>query len=99
MRVPIFANYSDVFKSLNYNLDGALILDYGRMGQSLSDLFNNNSDFESATGIGFGLRVMVPTLEKSANIDIVWGEDPKSGKGELRFTRNPTWHLYVDLHY
>ena len=99
MRVPIFANYSDVFKSLNYNLDGALILDYGRMSQSLSDLFNINSDFESATGIGFGLRVMVPTLEKSANIDLVWGEDPKSGKGELRFARNPTWHLYVDLHY
>lgn len=99
MRVPIFSNYSNVFKALNYRLDGALILDYGRMGPSLRDLFNTNGNVESGTGLGLGLRVMVPTLEKSANFDLVWGEDPTSEKGNVRFSKKPTWHLYVDLYY
>jgi outer membrane protein assembly factor BamA len=99
MRVPILANYSNVFNTFNYRLDGALILDYGRMGQSLKNLLDINGDIESGTGIGFGLHVMVPTLEKSANFDLVWGEDPKSVKRNIQFSKTPTWHLYVDLHY
>jgi outer membrane protein assembly factor BamA len=99
MRVPVLANYSNVFTALNYRLDGALILDYGRMSSSISDLLNINGDIESGLGIGAGLHMMVPTLEKSVNFDLVWGETPASVRGNMRFSKKPNWYIYVDLHY
>ncbi len=98
MRVPVLSNYSDIFRSLNYRLDGALIFDYGRMSSSIHDLVSiNSSNIESGTGLGFGLRVMVPNMEKSASIDFVWGEDPSTSKNKIRFYKNPMLYLYVDL--
>lgn len=98
MRVPILSNYSDIFRALNYRLDGALIFDYGRMSTSIRDLVSiGTTNIESGTGLGFGLRVMVPNMEKSASIDFVWGKDPFSSKNNFRFYKNPLLYLYVNL--
>jgi len=50
-------------------------------------------------GIGGSLRVLVPSLQKTAVIDFVWPSDPRRPRGETRFVSKPTWHLYVDMVY
>jgi len=99
MKVPVLSHFSDLFSALEYRVDGALIFDYGRMAPSLGELFDPDGKIESGTGIGAGLRIMVPTIRKSAVIDVVWGEDPTTGRGDIHFIKSPTWHLYVDTFY
>ncbi len=98
MRVPLLSNYNSTFSALEYRLDGAIFIDYGRMSPKFRELFKLNSNYiESGTGIGVGLRIMVPTLEKSASIDLAWGEDPRTGRSKVRFFKQPILHLYIDL--
>ena len=99
MRIPLLSRFSRVFNAIEFRLDGAAIFDYGRMAPSLKDLTSLDGTIESGLGIGGGLRVMVPTLQKSAVIDVVWGEDPRTGRGSVEFLRKPAIYLYVDLHY
>lgn len=99
MKVPILNRFSDIFNSLEYRVDGALIFDYGRMSEKPGELVKLNGKIESGTGLGGGIRIMVPTIRKTAVIDFVWGEDPSSGRGKIRFDKSPYWHFYVDTFY
>ena len=98
IKVPILSNYSGYFASVYYRIDGALIMDYGRLSKDFSELFQTNSShIESGTGIGFGLRLMFPTFERSICADFVWGDDPNTSKIDFKWPGMP--HLYLDLYF
>ncbi|NLD91351.1 MAG: BamA/TamA family outer membrane protein [Fibrobacter sp.] len=99
MDVPVLWRFNDAFRNLDYRLDGALIFDYCRIAPSLEDLLSIDGTVQSGMGIGGSLRVLVPSLQKTAVIDFVWPSDPRRPRGETRFVSKPTWHLYVDMVY
>jgi outer membrane protein assembly factor BamA len=99
MDVPILWRFNNAFRNLDYRLDGALIFDYCRIAPSLEDLLSIDGTVQSGMGVGGSLRVLVPNLQKTAVIDLVWPSDPRRPRGETRFITSPTWHLYVDMVY
>ena len=91
---------SPVFSSISYRLDGALIIDHGRLSTRFLDLFSPNpSHIESGTGIGVGLRAVTPTFERSVCFDLVWGTWPWSPRGSISFMKQPMWHWYLDMYF
>lgn len=83
-------------RSLSPRIDGAIIVDYGRVGRTISDCFSRGGpDYISGTDIGFGLRLMEPTLRWSGCFDVVWIEDPHTRA--TRFLPYPSWGAYLDL--
>jgi outer membrane protein assembly factor BamA len=91
---------SPLFSSISYRIDGACIIDYGRVSARINDLFSPYAErMEQGTGFGFGLRVMIPQLEHSACYDLVWGTNPREKGGYLRFMEKPAWHLYLDMFF
>ncbi|HMA64530.1 MAG: POTRA domain-containing protein [Fibrobacterota bacterium] len=99
MDVPILWRVNNAFRNLDYRLDGALIFDYCRIAPSLEDLFSIDGTVQSGMGIGGSIRVLVPSLQKTAVLDLVWPSDPRRPRGETRFFTKPIWHLYVDMVY
>jgi outer membrane protein assembly factor BamA len=99
LRMPIIANFHNLFSSITYKVDGALITDYARIAPSLGDLLTPDSDkIKSGIGLGLGLRVMVLEMLKSGNIDLVWGSDPNTKGKDVHFDfRHPKIYLYVDM--
>ena len=99
IRLPLLANISSSLSSIKYRLDGQFILDYCRTGYDLDGLFSFKSDkVESGTGIGFGVRLQVPSLDHGISCDLVFGQDPRSGFGKIKF-RSPVIHTYIDMPY
>lgn len=91
---------SPVFSRISYRIDGALIMDYGRVSPFFKDLFSVHPDqSESGIGIGAGLRAVTPTFERSVCFDLVWGTDPWAPRGYLRFKPQPAWHFYLDMYF
>jgi outer membrane protein assembly factor BamA len=99
IRLPLLASFSSSLSSIKYRLDGQFILDYCRAGYDLDGLFSFKSDkVESGTGIGFGVRLQVPSLDHGISCDLVFGQDPRSGFGKIKF-RSPMLHTYIDMPY
>ncbi|MBN1577891.1 MAG: BamA/TamA family outer membrane protein [Chitinispirillaceae bacterium] len=100
MDLYLLNQFNSVFSAISYRLDGALILDYGRVTATIDRLFSPLPDHvESGTGLGAGLRIVTPTFERSACFDLVWGTDKWSRHGNLVFIKKPMWHVYLDLFY
>ena len=98
MKVPVLSNYSSFFSSVRYRIDGALIFDYGRVTKSIDEILSiNGKHIESGTAIGFGLRLMIPTFERSICADFVFGDNPYTEALDFRFPGAP--HLYLDLYF
>jgi len=98
MRVPLLADYSDLFSSVRYRIDGALIFDYGRVSNDISEILSiKGRAVQSGTAIGFGLRLMVPTFERSICADFVFGDNPYTEELDFKLPGMP--HLYLDLFF
>lgn len=91
---------SPVFSAVSYRLDGALIIDYGRVTARYDELFSPDpGHLESGTGLGAGLRIVTPTFERSICFDLVWGTSLSAGHGNLIFMKQPMWHFYLDMFF
>ncbi len=89
-----------LFSVISYRLDGAFIIDYGRVASKLDHLLSFSEGLcEEGMGTGFGLRIVTPTFERSVCFDIVWGTDPDSRRGYLKFLKRPMWHFYLDMYF
>ena len=94
------STFVPLFSSVSSRIDGALILDYGKVTEKFEDLFQLSSDhFESGMGIGVGLRAVTPTFERSVCVDLLWGTNPYNPDGYTTFIKKPMWHLYLDMYY
>jgi outer membrane protein assembly factor BamA len=92
--------FSSVFSAIEYRIDGALIIDHGRVADIPENLFVlAPTHRESGSGIGAGLRVVTPTFERSVCFDLVWGTDPRAPTGHMRFLSSPMWHFYLDMYF
>lgn len=99
IQLPLLASVSSSLSSIKYRLDGQFIFDYCRTGYDLDGLFSVRSDkIESGTGIGFGVRLQVPSLDHGISCDLVFGQDPKCGPGKIKF-KPPLLHTYIDMPY
>jgi hypothetical protein len=79
-------------------IDGALILDYGRVARNRPELLTfDRRGYVSGADFGFGLRVMEPKLRRSVCLDVVWAEKPLTPK--VDFYSAPWWVLYLDLYF
>lgn len=83
-------------KTLSPRIDGALIVDYGRIAPRISDLASRDgSRYESGTGLGFGLRVLEPVLQMCGCIDVVFADIIRTKAFDLYPV--PGVHLYTNL--
>jgi len=80
----VLSAYSDQFRNVTMRFDGALIADAGHIWHDVQYPFINR---ENAVGIGAGLRVMLPALQRSGCIDFVWG-------GYQDHTSSPKFHFF-----
>ncbi len=100
MKLLLIDGISPVFSSVSYRLDGAFILDYGKVTSRYEELFSSSpAHLESGAGIGAGLRIVTPTFERSVCFDLVWGTNPWASRGFLIFMRYPMWHFYLDMFF
>ncbi|MBN1308082.1 MAG: BamA/TamA family outer membrane protein [Chitinispirillaceae bacterium] len=100
MDLFLLNQFNSVFSAITYRIDGALIIDYGRVTATMKELFSAlSSHIESGTGLGAGLRIVTPTFERSVCFDLVWGTDPRTTRGDLRFLKRPMWHFYLDMFF
>jgi hypothetical protein len=77
-------------------IDGALICDWGRVARNLGSLAaTGGRDYISGTELGFGLRLLAPTLRLGGSFDLVWIEKPYT-RG-VDFYGTPMPMLYVNL--
>jgi outer membrane protein assembly factor BamA len=98
LNLPIISHFFPFFASIGYQLDGALIFDYGRISKTISDLYSpSGSPTESGIGIGASLRVSIPSMERTVCFDVVWGEDNRTKT--INFYKKPILHLYLDMSY
>ena len=98
IRVPLLADYSDLFSFVRCRIDGALIFDYGRVSNDISEILSiSGRAVQSGTAIGFGLRLMIPTFERSICADFVFGDNPYTEKLDFKLPGMP--HLYLDLFF
>ncbi|MCX7725404.1 MAG: BamA/TamA family outer membrane protein [Chitinispirillaceae bacterium] len=92
--------YSKLFSQISSRLDGAFILDYGKLTEELPSLFQKApSRVERGMGIGGGLRLHSTTFERSICFDLLWGINRKSPAGYIIFKKYPEWHLYIDMFF
>lgn len=100
LTIPILSSYDNRFESLDIRIHGALIADFGRVGNTTSDLFNPKAhNVQSGSGLGAGIRVLAPDLETNGCIDVVFGQDLFQPRGVLRYLKNPEVHLYLNFPY
>lgn len=100
MDLFLLSAISPVFSSIAYRIDGALIFDHGRVSTRFPDLFSPNPPkIETGTGLGFGLRAVTTTFERSVCFDLVWGTYPYAPRGSLYFMKKPVWHWYLDMYF
>jgi outer membrane protein assembly factor BamA len=83
-------------KTVTPRIDGAFIVDYGRIAPGFSDLIHRKgTSYQSGTGIGFGFRFIEPVLQMCGCIDIVFAHRPSSRIFD--FYPLPGLHLYTNL--
>lgn len=100
--VPLYPldQFVPELSSITYRLDGALILDYGRVSAEYSQLFSiDGQKLERGTGVGGAFRLVVPELEHSICFDVLWGTNPWAKRGYLTFMEKPAWHFYLDTYF
>ncbi|MGA2506881.1 MAG: BamA/TamA family outer membrane protein [Chitinispirillaceae bacterium] len=94
----VFARFVGDLTDLIPRIDGALILDYGRIARDMNRLLAfNGPEYMSGADFGFGIRVMEPTMRRTVCLDIVWPENPLLRK--TCFYPAPSWCLYLDLSF
>jgi outer membrane protein assembly factor BamA len=100
LTIPILSSYDNRFESLDIRIHGALIADFGRIGNTTSDLFNPKAhNVQSGSGLGGGIRVLAPDLETNGCIDVVFGQEFWLPRGVLRYWPYPEVHLYLNFPY
>jgi hypothetical protein len=83
-------------KTLTPRIDGALIMDYGRIAETLPELLLiPGGMYESGTGIGFGIRLIEPILQMCGCIDVVWADIVSTRDFDLYPI--PAIHMYTNL--
>ncbi len=93
--LPVVDRFDNRMKNFHYQVDGALIFDYGYLWRDLTDPHRKSAFQKDGAGAGIGLRVLAPTLQRAVSFDIVW---PLIGYNKSK-KWVPAWHLYVDLPY
>jgi outer membrane protein assembly factor BamA len=94
LMTPMVGQVTDVAPRIT----GALIADYGRVSRFPHQLFSTDTrHYQSGTGLGFGIRVLEPSLRIRGSADLVWG-DIISTKG-IDFNSIPYLHLYISGYY
>ena len=100
MNLYPMSDFVPVFKAVEYHLDGAVIMDYGRITAQYKELLDPAAQhIEQGTAIGLGLRGLTTTFERSMCIDVLWGTNPWSNQGFVSFMKKPQWHFYLDTFY
>lgn len=100
MDLLFFNKINTVFSAISYHVDGAFILDYGRVSAALGELFEPFSPhIEQGTGVGAGIRIITPTFERSVCFDVVWGTYPWGPSGYTTFMEQPALHFYLDMYF
>jgi outer membrane protein assembly factor BamA len=94
----LFAKFAVDLNDLMPRIDGALIADYGRVARDMNRLLAfNGREYMSGADFGFGIRIMEPTMRRTACLDVVWVEKPLTRK--IDFYPAPSWCLYLDLSF
>ena len=97
MTPAAFSHLLDRFAACTPRLDGALILDYGRIAHTAGGMFRSVfTPWESGLGAGFGIRITEPRLKISACSDFVWDVPLNTKPVELY---QMTWHLYSGINF
>lgn len=100
LTIPILSSYDNRFESLDIRVHGALIADFGRIGNTTFDLFNPKAqNAQSGSGLGGGIRVLAPDLETNGCIDVVFPQLYWLPRGTLRYWPRPEMHLYLNFPY
>ncbi len=94
--VWLLSDYSDMLKNFYLRFDGALI---GDAGHIWNDLYHPFTERENGAGAGAGLRIMAPTLRRSACIDVAWGIPGTSHPSWVIFSPVPVVYLYLDTYF
>lgn len=100
LTIPILSTYDNRFESVDIRIHGALIADFGRVGNTTSDLFNPKAhNVQSGSGLGGGIRILAPDFETNGCIDIVFPQKCDLPRGTLRYYKQPFMHLYLNFPY
>ncbi len=83
--------YDESLKSFPFDIAGALFINGGYLWEDLSEVFDKNNRYYSATGAGGGIRVHLPTLNMSVCGDV---GIPIHGNND---SSSPTIHGYINL--
>ncbi len=94
--LPVLCDYAASLKDFYFRTDGAIILDGGNIWRYLPHPFGVHRD---AAGAGFGIRIMAPTLLRSACADIVWPLSPHQHPNGVGYSTVPGYNLYLDMFY
>lgn len=92
MPFPWLAWYDHSLNNFIIQIDGALILDCGYIWHDFMNFYHPRQDHITAAGTGFGLRFVLPSLQRAICAEFVWPVYPKE-----RASGWPTPYLYLDL--
>ncbi|MBN1127915.1 MAG: BamA/TamA family outer membrane protein [Chitinispirillaceae bacterium] len=89
---PFIGNH----KTVSPRIDGAVIVDYGRIAPGITALLQTDRGYyQSGAGIGFGLRFIEPLLQLCGCMDVVFSDRVATGDFDLNPV--PGVHLYTNL--
>jgi len=97
--VPSFVkSLAGQFTYVAPRLDGALILDYGRVSRFPHQLFSMDTrSYQSGADIGFGLRILEQSLRLRGSFDIIWSDNITTSR--IDFYSRPFYHLYGTVYF
>lgn len=100
LTIPVLSTYDNRFESVDIRIHGALIADFGRIGNTTRDLFSPKAhNVQSGSGLGGGIRVLAPDFETNGCIDVVFPQQYLLPRGKLRYYQRPEIHLYLNFPY
>ncbi len=94
--VPMLCDYAPSLRGFYLRADGAVILDGGSIWRDIEHPFDVH---ENGEGVGFGLRIMAPTLLRCACFDVVWPLQGSENPLHIRYSLTPALYLYLDMYY
>lgn len=96
-RMPLVNTVYSGVNELSYRIDAALIADYARLYNNPQGILHLKGPWQSGTGLGGGIRVVIPEIKISGCADLVYGRrDVKKGSGH---EWKPVLHGYLDMFY
>lgn len=96
MHFPTLGQIDSRLNSFFYQVDGAVLLDYGYLWRDMTSP-RAFPHYQDAAGAGLGIRVLAPTLQRSVSFDIVWPVIRENLISSEAKWWQPGWHLYLDF--